>query len=408
MIPVLLLALLPTFAAADQTLPALHDGIVVSGPGRFRHDGDLRISGRVSLRHLTLDLRGPILVDAAATLELEDVHLFVSDAPGAANGTSGLRCLGPADIKIQDSTMEPVGSGHPMWGIKGKLEVSNFQTRNSEFHLDHVEARLHRFKIFELEISRASHVLGSGLELVFLSTHSGDDDRLEITDIPTEKTFSKTLALGSGAQAELKDTRIQLFLVYIHGHSEISLKRIGKTQLAMFPQCRGRLQLPNGEIGSESSPVEIPARGASDCPFRFILSQVNVDTWDVYASGGADLTFEQSRIDELVLNDHAKIAVRNSEIFADWLGVSGDSQLTVEGSTVGALRLAKQRPDLATSQIRLSGRSRSIFSNVRFDCGIVASEDASAEIQHAAVAPLYLRNSGNAVIHSADHAKGRP
>ena len=118
--------ILPLAFAADRTLPALHDGSVIEGPGQFRHDGELKITGHVSLRHLTLDLHGPITVEAGATLDLNDVHLLVSDPPGAANGVSGLHCLGPAHIKIQDSTMEPVGSGHPMWGLKGDLEVLKF------------------------------------------------------------------------------------------------------------------------------------------------------------------------------------------------------------------------------------------------------------------------------------------
>jgi hypothetical protein len=400
LIELVAMLLLPPAFAANRTLPTLHDGSVVEGPGDFRHDGELKITGKVALRHLTLDLRGPIIVDSGSSLELNDVHLLVSDPPGARNGVSGLRCMGPAQIEIKDSTMEAVGSGHPMWGLKGDVEVSNFQTKNAEFHLDHVKARLNRLKIFELEISRGSHVVGNQLDLVFLSTHTGDDDHLQIADIPTEQTFSKTLSLGSGAQAELKDTRVQLFLVYVHGHSDVSLSRMGRVQLAMFPQCRGTLQLPNGQVGSDAAPFEIPTRGASNCPFRFTLNQVNVDTWDVYASGQADLTFERSRIDELVLNENAKILVRDSEVFADWLGVAGNAQLTVKNSTVGALRLAKDRPDLATSQIRLSGHSRSVFSQVRFDCGIVADDQATGKIDHSVVPPKYLRQTGSAVIHS--------
>ena len=242
--------------------------------------------------------------------------------------------------------------------------------------------------------------MGNQLELVFLSTHSGEDDHLQIADIPAKKVFSKTLALGSGAHAKLEATRLELFLVYLHGHSDVSLSRMGRVQLAMFPQCRGTLELPNGQLGSDAAPLEIPARGASDCPFRFTLNQVNVDTWDVYASGQADLSFERSRIDELTLNENAKISVGNSEVFADWLGVAGNAQLAVSDSTVGALRLAKERPDLATSQIRLSGHSRSVFSNVRFDCGIVAGDDAAAEINHSLVPPQYVRRSGNATIRS--------
>ena len=70
----------------------------------------------------------------------------------------------------------------------------------------------------------------------------------------------------------------------------------------------------------------------------------------------------------------------------------------IENSTVGALSLAKQRPDLATSQIRVSGHGRAVFDHVRFDCGIVASDDASVSIRRAATPPKYTRYSGNAVI----------
>jgi hypothetical protein len=70
----------------------------------------------------------------------------------------------------------------------------------------------------------------------------------------------------------------------------------------------------------------------------------------------------------------------------------------VERSTVGALHLANERPDLATSQVRLSGRSRSVFSQVRFDCGIVASDASSAEIESAVVPPQYARLSGEATV----------
>ncbi|HEX4486781.1 MAG TPA: hypothetical protein VH088_10965, partial [Terriglobales bacterium] len=322
--------------AAEQSLPPLHDGGTVAGPGEFRHDGELKISGKVALSHLTLNLHGPIVVDAGATLELTDVHLLVSDPPDRPNGTSGLRCLGPAVIKVKNSTTEPVGTAHPMWLLKGKLEVANFQTKNAEFHLDHAEARIDRLKIFELEVSHESQVTANGLDLVFLSTHTSDDDHLQISDIPVQTSFSKNVAFGSGARADLRDTKIELFLVYVHGQSKVSLSRIGKAQLAMFPQCRGKMHLPKGMLGTEEQPVQVPASGESDCPFQFSLNKVNVDTWDVYADGQADLTFDQSRIDELVLRDNAKIRVTNSEILADWLGVSGDAQLNVEDSTVGA------------------------------------------------------------------------
>jgi hypothetical protein len=397
------LTLLPVVLKGEEArvLPALKDGIVITGPGRFQHDGELKISGKVKLARLTLDLRGPIVVEAGSTFELDEVNLIISDPPGAPNGVSGLRCLGPATVKIKNSAMEPVGSGHPMWGLKGSAEVNNFQTKNSEFHLDHVTATLDRLKIFELEISRGSRVKGNQLDLVFLSTHTGDDDHLEVGDVPTDKTFSANLTLGSGAKAELKNAKAELFLVYVHGGSQVKLNRMGRVQLAMFPQCRGTLKLGTGMMGTATAPVQIPEQSASDCPFRFTLSDVNVDTWDVYASGKADLTFDNSRIDELTLNQDAKITVRHSELFADWLGVAGNAELNVKDSTVGALRLATSRPDLATSQVRLSGKSRSTFSGVRFDCGIVASDEASAEISNPVEPPKYVRRSGKAVVRGA-------
>jgi len=153
-----------------------------------------------------------------------------------------------------------------------------------------------------------------------------------------------------------------------------------------------------GRLGSDANPVVFPDKKKSNCPFHIALNDVNVDTWDVYAAGHADLTLEDSQIDELILNDHASILVRNSIVYADWLGVSGDTHLNVENSTVGALRLAAQRPDLATSQIRASGRSRATFSGVTFDCGVVASEDAVVEIHHALTPPKYTHHSGNSVI----------
>jgi hypothetical protein len=403
----LVLVMFPGIAAVAETpLPTLHDGSVISGPGEFRHNGELKISGKVVLSHLTLNLHGPIVVDEGATLDLNDVHLIISDPPDRPNGTSGLRCLGPAAVILKDSTMEPAGSAHPMWLLKGKIKVDNFQTKNSEFHLDHADAHMERLKIFELEISHSSRVTAKDLDLVFLSTHTSDDDNLQISDIPVQTSFSRNLAFGSGAQADLKNTKIELFLVYVHGKSKVNLSRIGKAQLAMFPQCRGKMRLPNGVLGSDKQPVSVPASGESDCPFQFSLNEVNVDTWDVYADGQADLTFDQSRIDELVLRGNAKVRVTNSEIFADWLGASGDAQLSVESSTVGALRLAKERPDLATSQIRLSGKSHSIFSRVRFDCGIVAEDTAVAEINNSAVPPSYARKSGGAVIRTDAQTEG--
>jgi hypothetical protein len=284
-----------------------------------------------------------------------------------------------------------------MWRLQGNIEIDDFRTSNSEFHLDHVNARLRRFKIFELEISRESHVMADHLELVFLSTHSGDDDHLSISDIPADKAFTRKLRLGSGASADLTAATVQLFLVYLHGNSEAALSHMGRVQLAIFPRCTGKLRLPDGRLGS-AAPLMVPATGESTCPFHFALTDVNVDTWDVYAGGEADLLLTGSRIDELTANGNAKLDVRQSQIFADWLSLAGNAELKVEDSTVGALRLASSRPDLATSQIRVSGRSRAIFDRVRFDCGLVAADQAHVEIRQPLNRPQYIRKSGSAQV----------
>lgn len=394
----LFLLLVSATAGAEQALPALHDGSVVVGPDAFRHDGPLHVTGHVTFRNLTLDLHGPITVASGATFELEHVNLNISDPPNAQNGTSGLRCEGPAHITIRSSTMKPTGSAHPMWLLKGNVEVDNFQTWNAEFHLDHANARLRHLKIFELEVSRDSHVVAKQLSLVFLSTHTGDNDHLNVSDIPADKPFTRKLNLGSGATADLTDATAQLFLVYVHGSSDATLSHMGRVQLAMFPHCRGNLRLPSGHVGSDKTPVVVPTPEASDCAFRFTLIDVNVDTWDVYAGGNAELSFTDSRIDELTANERAKLTVRHSEIYADWLSLAGDAELHVEDSTVGALRLASERPDLATSQIRLSGRSHASFTRVRFDCGVMAKDDAQVEIRDPVAPPKYVRKSGSAEV----------
>jgi hypothetical protein len=391
---------LPTFSIAETLLPTLHDGSVITGPGEFRHDGELFIEGKVALKQMKLALHGPIRIAAGATLELDDVRLVVSDPDGAPNGTSGLRCEGPAHVIVRHSTMSPAGSAHPMWQLRGDVNVDNFSTANSEFHLNQVQARLNQFKIFELEISHQSRVVAHGLDLVFLSTHSADDDRLRFEDIPVDRSFTQTLELGSGARAELHDARIQLFLLYVHGHADATLARIDRVQLAISPDCTGTLRLSTGRLGSASQPVVFPDTKSSDCSFRLALIGVNVDTWDVYAAGHAKLTLEDSQIDELVASDHAEIKVRNSNVYADWLAVAGDSSVTIENSIVGALSLAAQRPDLATSQVRVSGRGRASFTGVRFDCGIVALDDAFVSISRAVARPKYLRREGNAVIRA--------
>jgi hypothetical protein len=391
-------------AVGQKPLPPLQDGTLIAGPGEFRHDGELFVEGKVTLSTLTLHLHGPIRLAAGATLELNDVHLTVSDPDGAPNGTSGLACDGPAHVVIRRSTMTPVGSAHPMWQLQGDLNVDGFTTLNSEFHLKRVHARLNQFRIFELEISDGSQVTASGLDLVFLSTHSGEDDHLHFTNIPVNRAFTQTLDLGSGAHAQIADSRMQIFLLYVHGHSDAALAHMDRVQLALFPDCDGTLRLPRGRSGTAAAPAVIPDANSSNCPFHISLDDVNVDTWDIYAADHARLTIEGAQIDELTAGDHANITVRNSDLYADWLAVSGDAIVTIENSTVGALRLAAQRPDLATSQIRVSGSGRALFSDVRFDCGIVATDNAYVDIGRAVTPPKYARHSGNSVIRTNGQA----
>lgn len=385
-------------AFGQKTLPDLKDGTVIEEKTEFRHDGPLTISGRVKLKGISLDLRGPITVAAGADLELDDVKIKVSDPPASPNGTSGLHCDGPAKISIHRSTMIPEGSAHPIWQLKGELAIDDFQTKNSEFHLDHVQATLENFTIFELEISRSSHVAGRHLHLVFLSTHTGDDDKLEFSNIPADQSFSRKLRMGSLASADLTDTTAHFFLVYVHGSSDVRLNNIGRAQLAIMPACKGALKLPHGLVGTAKTPVIVPEPGASNCPFRLQLSAVNADTWDVYAGGDADLTFTNSVIDELTGNGHAKITVHNSDIYADWLSLGSDADLQIDHSTVGALRLAAERPDLATSEVRLAGRSHAIFDHVKFDCGIVAADNSTVAIRNSETSPKYVRRSHQATV----------
>lgn len=385
-------------AVAQKPLPVLKDGTVIDDTGSYRHDGPLVVEGKVRIRGITLDLRGAITVAAGADLQLEGVHIRVSDPPGASNGTSSLRCAGPAAITIRHSTMTVEGSAHPIWWLQGQVTVDDFQTVNSEFHLEHAHADLANFAIFELEISNGSEVVARHLHLVFLSTHTGNDEHLEFSDIPASRAFSKKMQMGSLATADLTDTAAQMFLLYVHGKSDVALNRIERAQLAIFPECSGKLSLPQGKVGAIDSPVTVPTPNTSDCPFRFRLSDVNVDTWDVYAGAHSDLAFSNSVIDELTAHGQAKISVRDSEIYADWLSLGEEAQLQVERSTVGAQRLAAQRPDLATSQVRLTGHSRAAFDHVKFDCGIVASEDSDLTIRQASTAPAYIRRSDRATV----------
>lgn len=398
LVPVFVLLIPIVSGRGQEPLPPLVDGTVINEHTEFRHDGPLRISGRVKLKSISLDLRGPISIAAGADLELEDVQIKVSDPPGSANGTSSLHCDGPAKIKIQHSTMNPVGSAHPIWWLQGSLLVDDFQTTNSEFHLDHAKGMLEDLTIFELEISHASHVVGRHLRLVFLSTHTGDDEKLTFSDIPADRPFSQTIRMGSLATADLSDTIAQQFLLYVHGQSDVTLKRIGRAQLSIAPACHGNLKLPHGLTGLPNSPVVVPDAASSDCPFRLRLEQVDADTWDVYASGEADLTFSDSVIDELTANEHAKVTVQDSDVYADWLSLGGNAQLEIDHSTVGAHRLAAQRPDLATSQVRLNGHSRAAFDHVRFDCGVIAADDSTTVIENSATPPEYIRRSDRATV----------
>lgn len=396
-------ALLPLFmfalpAIAQKSLPPLTDGAVINESATYRHDGPLRISGRVRIGRIDLDLRGPVTLASGAHLELEDVTIRVSDPPDSPNGTSALHCEGPVQISIRHSKMTTIGGAHPIWRLQGNVMVDDFQTMNSEFHLDHAEAQLTNFKIFELEISRASKAIGKHLHLVFLSTHTDDDERLEFSDIPADHPFSRNLRMGSQARADLTDTSAQLFLVYVHGKSEVTLNRIGRAQLAIFPICKGRLSLPHGVVGSAASPVVIPEANASDCPFRLRLADVNADTWDVYSGGDADLQLAHSTIDELTADGHAQVSIRDSEIYADWLSVAGTARMHVERSTVGAQRLALERPDLATSEVRVGGHAEATFDHVKFDCGIVAAGDAKVAVRNPVTPPKYIREADRASV----------
>ena len=385
-------------ALAQKSLPPLTDGTTIKETGTYRHDGPLHISGHVRIQGIDLDLRGPITLAAGTDLELEDVTLRVSDPPDSANGTSSLHCEGAVNITIRHSKMTPTAHAHPIWRLQGKVTVDDFQTVNSEFHLDHVQAQLTNFTIFELEVSRASKAVGKHLRLVFLSTHTDDDERLEFSDIPSDRPFERNLRMGSQAQADLTDTSAQLFLVYVHGKSEVTLNRIGRAQLAIFPTCKGRLDLPHGVVGSSASPVVIPEANASDCLFRLRLSDVNADTWDVYSGGDADLNLAHSTIDELTADGHAQVSVRDSEIYADWLSVGGNARMNVERSTVGAQRLAVERPDLATSEVRVGGHGEATFDHVKFDCGIVATGDSKVAVRNAVAPPTYIRQLDRASV----------
>lgn len=400
----LTIAVRPTHAATP--LPPLRDGSVITGPGSFEHDGVLQIRGSVTLRNLDLDLRGPIHVDAGAHLVLDHVRLRVSDPPGMPNGTSGLTCAGPAAIVIRDSTMTPAGAAHPMWEIRGSIEVHGFQTLNSEFHLHAAQANLQRLRIFELQLHPGTHLTGQDLDLVFLSDSLEPGERIRFSDIPADQWFSRTLHLGGGATAALSHARAKLFLLYIQKNDDVTLAHLGRVQLALFPRCSGRLRLPRGRFGRTGHPVLFPEPKLSDCTFRISLSDVNVDTWDVYTGGHADLSLDQSYIDELGAGDQAHVTVRNSVLLADWLSIGGAARVDVSHSTVGSLSMAGERPDLATSQVHVFGGAVVRFDRVRFDCGIYAGDHARVVVQDPGVAPQYIRREQQAsvqVLPSAVH-----
>src|SRR5437588_548678 len=78
-------------AMAQRRLPPLVDGTVIEEVGAYRHDGPLHIQGKVRIRGIDLDLRGPVTVAPGADLELDHVKIRVSDPPDSSNGASGLR-----------------------------------------------------------------------------------------------------------------------------------------------------------------------------------------------------------------------------------------------------------------------------------------------------------------------------
>jgi hypothetical protein len=394
-------------AFGQKTLPALNDGTVIDENAEYRHDGSLSIAGRVKLKGISLDLRGAITVASGADLELEDVHINVSDPTASPNCARGLRCEGPAKIRIHRSTMTTLGSAHPIWWLQGDVAVDDFQTTNSEFHLDHVQATLENVTIFELEISHYSHVIGRHLRLVFLSTHTGKDEKLVFSDIPANQPFSGKLNMGSLARADLTDVTTQLFLLYVHGSSEVSLSRIGRAQLAIAPACQGIFKLPHGRVGSAKILVIVPEPDASNCPFRLRLNEVNADTWDVYAGAEADLTFTNSVIDELTANGHAKLTIHDSDVYPDWLFLAGDAQSQVDHSTIGAQRLAAQRPDLPTSQVRVHGHSNATFDHVIFDCGVVATGNSTTVIRDSVTSLKYIRRSEPVTVQTAPDCQSR-
>src|ERR1700736_5156252 len=77
------------------------------------------------------------------------------------------------------------------------------------------------------------------------------------------------ITVASGADLELEDVHIE----DVH---------INVSDPTASPNCARGLRC--------EGPAK-PEPGASNCPFRLRLNEVNADTWDVYAGAEADLTF---------------------------------------------------------------------------------------------------------------------
>jgi hypothetical protein len=390
--------------AGARPLPPLRDGAVISGPGAFVQAGDLTMEGAVTLRDLTLHLTGRTRVREGAHLTLQGVHLVVSDPPGAPNGTSSLLCEGPARLHVAGCSLRAVGAAHPMWWWQGHVEMRRFATYNAELHLRHAEAILEDTRYFELDISEGSAVQARRCSAVFLSTRTAQDERIHLAGIPARRPFSARLSLGGGSSATWDDSSLEIFLIYIYGATQAHLERVERAQIALvLGDGRGAYRLPRGLLGTPDAPYVVPDQGAAATGGpRVRLVEVGVDTWDVYLSGGPGTrySFQDSRIDEMVVGGQAQAEVAGSLLYADWLVVRDDARLWVRDSTVGALDLAEAelRPDLATSQVKVDGTARARFERVRFDCDIHAAGTSTVELVQTRAEPRSLATSEGARI----------
>jgi hypothetical protein len=375
-----------------RPLPPLTDGVTVVGPGAYSFSGELTVAGTVTLRDLTLYLTGPAQVRAGAQFTLDRVHLVIADPPGSPNGTSRLTCDGPAHLIVSDSSLRPSGAAHPIWRWQGSVEMRRFQTHNAELRLSQTEAILEDTHYFELEISGGSNVRASRVSVVFLSTRNGPDEDLTFAQIPAARAFSSHLALGEGSSAAWDDSRLEILLVYLRGTARALFERVERTQIAfMLEGGSGTYRLPRGRLGTAAAPYRVPSPGDGVAGGPGVtLIDTGVDTWDAYISGGPGTRyrFVESVIDELIVRGSAEVQVERSLLYADWLKLQDDAVLEVNDSTVGALSLAPERPDLATSQVALDGRARGHFHRVRFDCGILAREDSVVTLEEAVAPPL--------------------